>query len=249
MAKLQKRRPADIEDMQDASPEVPAAKRWKRRGPHANPQEARSSSANQQPDTRNTEPTESAEANRSSAPHGRAEGNTVIRVADSPERVAENDLRNPVPCSPSVAADARQFVNPSEAPRQDMDAPLFARRAIVSSTASPDGAEHHVTFHIGTESSESFVDRYGRTDTHILRAVADFHCTCDQLGDAITALSILVERPVKDLDDAATALIGDAVRFDHLRNCRDICIEYREPAAPIQGEGALRARADDLPRL
>ncbi|KAL1713233.1 hypothetical protein EV715DRAFT_296278 [Schizophyllum commune] len=156
---------------------------------------------------------------------------------------------NPNPASGAPAPDTR----PSEAAEQESPARPFARNAAVKvcygdPTYGEDGV--HIVVHLGTEDLDDYVDRFGRTDQPLAVAIPKFHRLCEKYNDALTSLKVTVEKPIDGYDDAAVALVKNAIQCGHLRNCRSITIEYRGEGAPAyKGAPPLPADADALPRL
>ncbi|KAL1667419.1 hypothetical protein GGF50DRAFT_86766 [Schizophyllum commune] len=156
---------------------------------------------------------------------------------------------NPNPASGPPAPDTR----PMEGVEQTSPARLFSRNAVVKIChGDPAHGEDtvHILVHLGTEDLDDYVDRFGRTDQPLAIAIPKFHRLCEKYNDALTSLEVTVEKPIDGYDDAAVALVKNAIQCGHLRNCRSITIEYRGEGAPAyKGAPPLPADADALPRL
>ncbi|KAI5886067.1 uncharacterized protein SCHCODRAFT_02717563 [Schizophyllum commune H4-8] len=156
---------------------------------------------------------------------------------------------NPKPASGAPAPDTRA----SEGAEGDPPARQFARNAIVRTCyGDPTYGEDnvHIAVHLGTEDLDDYVDRFGRTDQPLAVAIPKFHRLCEKYDDSLTSLTVTVEKPIDGYDDAAVALVKNAIQCGHLRNCRSIAIEYRGEGAPAyKGAPPLPARSDALPHF
>ncbi|TRM64556.1 hypothetical protein BD626DRAFT_629479 [Schizophyllum amplum] len=110
--------------------------------------------------------------------------------------------------------------------------------------------EYTILVHIGIEDLSDYTDIFGHSDLCLEDARSKFHRACRNLGDQVTGVHIIVEKPIQGVGDAAAWFIEEGVAFGHLQNCRSIDVQYRGNAGPWHRQPPLRAKTPNaLPHL